>query len=212
MVDAIRTEDLSRAFGDVTAVDGLELKVPQGSVFGFLGPNGAGKTTTIRLLLGLIRAHSGVTWLNGVNVAQRRKRAMQGVSAVAEGLGLYPDLTGRETLDLAARLLERSHHDVEDKIDFVGLKEAAGRRVAEYSLGMRQRLALARALLSEPSLLILDEPTNGLDPEGIASMRALIRRLPEDTGATVFVSSHLLSEVEQTATHCAVIHRGRLHA
>ncbi len=210
MSHAIETTGLSRAFGSVTAVDGVDLQVPEGSVFGFLGPNGAGKTTTIRMLLGLISPSAGAIRINGEDLGAARSAALSGVGAIVESPALYPNLTGWDIMAMAARLAGRASGEARDMIDQVGLTAAANRRVSGYSLGMRQRLALARAMLGEPRLLILDEPTNGLDPAGIADMRELIRALPQRLGATVFLSSHLLSEIEQTATHCALIDNGRL--
>lgn len=210
MTYAIETHALRRAFGDVTAVDGLNLAVPEGSVFGFLGPNGAGKTTTIRMLLGLIAPDAGEIHLNGENLRQARAKALSGVGAIVESPALYPNLTGREIMVMAARLSRRPIKEALELLERLQLTAAMNRRVSDYSLGMRQRLALARAMLGEPRLLILDEPTNGLDPAGIADMRDLIKALPSTLGATVFLSSHLLSEIEQTATHCALINKGRL--
>ena len=207
---AIQTNTLCRAFGGVTAVDALDLKVPEGSVFGFLGPNGAGKTTTIRMLLGLIAPDAGEIHLNGCNLVRNRSEALSGVGAIVESPALYPNLTGREILTLAARLSGRPARQGLEALERVSLVEAMDRKVSGYSLGMRQRLALARAMMGRPRLLILDEPTNGLDPAGIADMRALICALPETLGATVFLSSHLLSEIEQMASHCALLDRGRL--
>lgn len=210
MTYAIETHALRRAFGDVTAVDGLNLAVPEGSVFGFLGPNGAGKTTTIRMLLGLIAPNAGEVRLNGCSLAQNRTQALSGVGAIVESPALYPNLTGREILTLSARLSGRPVRQALEQLERVQLVEAMDRKVSDYSLGMRQRLALARAMMGQPRLLILDEPTNGLDPAGIADMRALIRSLPETVGATVFLSSHLLSEIEQIATHCALMDKGTM--
>lgn len=207
---AIETRDLTRHFGKVRAVDGIGLKVPQGSVFGFLGPNGSGKTTTIRLLLGLISADAGSVALNGTSLNRSRAEALSGVGAIVETPTLYTNLTGRELLRVAALLLNQPRAEIDRVLDIVGLRDDAGRRVGDYSLGMRQRLALARALMGRPRLLILDEPTNGLDPAGIADMRRLITRLPEQTGTTVFVSSHQLAEMEMMTDHCALIRKGRL--
>jgi ABC-2 type transport system ATP-binding protein len=210
MTLAIETDTLCRTFGEVTAVDSLDLAVPAGSVFGFLGPNGAGKTTTIRMLLGLIGADAGQIRLNGHDLKRERGRALSGVGAIVESPALYPNLSGLDIMMMAAQLGGHCRREVHERLDQVGLGAAARRRVGDYSLGMRQRLALARAMIGAPKLLILDEPTNGLDPAGIADMRALIKALPETLGATVFLSSHLLSEIEQTATHCALIDQGRL--
>lgn len=207
---AVRTHRLSRRFGTVVAVDSIDLDVPGGAVFGFLGPNGAGKTTTIRLLLGLIGPSDGRVEINGHDLHRDRSRALSSVGAIVESPALYPNLTGRETLRMAARLLGRPEGEARQLLDLVGLADAADRTVRTYSLGMKQRLALARALVGQPRLLVLDEPTNGLDPAGIAQMRALIRELPQRFGTTVLLSSHLLSEIEQTADHCALIDSGRL--
>jgi len=207
---AVHTDQLSRSFQSLKAVDELSLSVPEGSIFGFLGPNGAGKTTTIRMLLGLIRPDTGSIHLNGYDLKSARCEALAGVGAIVENPALLPNLTGRETLDISRILLDQPASRIDELLDLMDLSNAANKRVGNYSLGMRQRLALARALLGNPRLLILDEPTNGLDPAGIASMRQLIKSLPDRFGATVMLSSHLLSEIEQTATHCALIHNGRL--
>ena len=207
---AIETRSLSRSFKSVQAVDNLSLEVPRGSIFGFLGPNGAGKTTTIRMLLGLIRPDQGEIRLNGHDLRSERKTALAGIGAIVESPALLPNLTGRETLKLSTILLGKPDSKIDELLTLMELSEAADRQVGNYSLGMRQRLALARALVADPRLLILDEPTNGLDPAGIASMRELIKQLPERFDATVLLSSHLLSEIEQTATHCALISKGRM--
>jgi ABC-2 type transport system ATP-binding protein len=162
------------------------------------------------MLLGLINPSAGTIRLNGEELRSRRSAALSGVGAIVESPALYPNLTGWKTVMMAARLAGLPRSEARDRLDQVGLSAAAGRRVSGYSLGMRQRLALASAMLGRPRLLILDEPTNGLDPAGIADMRQLIHDLPARLGATVFLSSHLLSEIEQTATHCALIDRGRL--
>lgn len=208
---AIETRGLTRRFGEVLAVDGLDLTVPRGGVFGFLGPNGAGKTTTIRMLLGLVRPHRGGVELFGQTLDRSSRRALlRRVGALVEMPSLYDHLTGRGNLDLTRRLLGLPRHRLDTVLETVDLVEAADRRVAGYSLGMRQRLGVALALLGEPELLILDEPTNGLDPAGIREMRQLVARLPREHGVTVFLSSHLLAEVEQVADQLAVLQRGRL--
>jgi ABC-type multidrug transport system ATPase subunit len=207
---AITTSGLTRHFGDLTAVDSLDLAVPQSSVYGFLGPNGAGKTTTIRLLLGLIRPNAGEVQLFGQSLQSERIELLRRVGALVETPSLYPHLTGRENLEVTRRLSGGNRSQVERALAIVRLEQDAQRRVGHYSSGMRQRLGLALALLGEPELLILDEPTNGLDPAGIREMRDLICRLPEEHGVTVFLSSHLLSEVEQVATHIGIIHQGQM--
>ena len=206
----LNTLSLTRRFGTLTAVDRLDLAVAKGSIYGFLGPNGAGKTTTIRLLLGLIRPHAGEVRLFGQPLAPNRMALLRRVGALVESPSLYPNLTGRENLEVTRRLVGGRKEQVEYALHTVRLEEAAGRRVGGYSSGMKQRLGLALALLHAPELLILDEPTNGLDPAGIHEMRELICRLPAEYGATVFLSSHLLAEVEQVATHIGIIHEGQL--
>lgn len=207
---AITTSSLTRRFGDLTAVADLDLQVPQGSVYGFLGPNGAGKTTTIRLLLGLIRPHAGDVQLFDQSLRNGRIELLSRVGALVETPSLYPHLTGRENLEVTRRLIGGDRNKIERALVIVKLEQDAHRRVGHYSSGMRQRLGLALALLGEPELLILDEPTNGLDPAGIREMRDLICRLPEEQGVTVFLSSHLLGEVEQVATHIGIIHQGQM--
>lgn len=206
----IETYGVSCRFGNIQAVDHVELRVPQGAVVGFLGPNGAGKTTTIRMLLGLIRPQGGAIRLGGHDIRRERRKALTGVGSLVETPAHYPHLTGAENLDIACRMLGFDRRERDRVLDLVGLTPAAERKVKGYSLGMRQRLGLARALLGRPKLLILDEPTNGLDPSGIHEMRTLIREAPGRFGATVLVSSHLLGEVEQTADHVALMHRGKL--
>ena len=207
----LRTHHLSRRFGSLRAVDGLDLAVPRGGVYGFLGPNGAGKTTTIRLLLGLLRADAGHVELFGERLAPHRRRdLLRRVGALVEDPSLYSHLSGRENLEVTRRLLRAPRARVGGLLAKVGLAEAADRPVRNYSLGMRQRLGLALALLGEPELLILDEPTNGLDPAGIREMRELIRRLSREEGVTIFLSSHLLGEIEQVADRLGIVRGGRL--
>ncbi len=205
----IQTVGLARRFGDVVAVDKLSLEVPRGSVYGFLGPNGAGKTTTIRMLLGLIRPDAGDVQLFGQSLRQQPLAALRKVGALVESPSLYPHLTGRENLELTRRLVDGSRTQVDRALCIVKMEDAADRLVKTYSLGMQQRLGLALALLRSPELLILDEPTNGLDPAGILEMRELICGMPGQ-GISVFLSSHLLREVEQMATHIGIVQKGRL--
>lgn len=206
----IETRGLTRRFGNHTAVSELNLLVPPAGVYGFLGPNGAGKTTAIRMLLGLIRPDAGEVRLFGQTLRANQRALMSRVGALVEAPSLYPHLTGRENLEVTRRLLGSPRELIDRALETIKLTRDADRRVREYSLGMRQRLGLALALLNRPQLLILDEPTNGLDPAGIHEMRELIRRLPEEFGATVFLSSHLLREVEQIADHIGIIHESKL--
>ncbi|MBN1659800.1 MAG: ATP-binding cassette domain-containing protein, partial [Anaerolineae bacterium] len=192
------------------AVAGVNLQVPARSVYGFLGPNGAGKTTTIRLLLGLLRPHAGEVHLFEEPLRRHRRTLLRRVGALVESPSLYPNLTGRENLEVTRRLVDATPAQAERVLHIVHLAGVAHHRVSGYSSGMRQRLGLALALLADPELIVLDEPTNGLDPAGMQEIRALLRALPEEYGVTVFLSSHLLAEVEQVATHIGIIQDGRL--
>jgi ABC-2 type transport system ATP-binding protein len=208
---AIETVNLTRRFGALVAVNRLGLRVPRGCIYGFLGPNGAGKTTTIRMLLGLIRPNEGEAHLLGESFAGSARRGLlRRVGALVEMPSLYPHLTGYQNLQVTQELVGLPRANIDRVLGIVRLRSDAHRRVKEYSLGMRQRLGVALALLGEPQLLILDEPTNGLDPAGIREMRDLIRGLPTEHGVTVFLSSHLLGEVEQIATHVGIVGRGRM--
>ncbi len=207
---AIETRGLTCMFGSCTAVDGLELRVPRGIIYGFLGPNGAGKTTTIRLPLGLLRPNSGSIFLNGELLTQRRRELMRGIGALVETPSLYPHLTGEENLEVTRRIPNLPRSCVADALAFTGLTAAAHRVVRGYSLGMRQRLGLALAWLGQPGLMMLDEPANGLDPGGIRELREHLRQLAHDHNVTVFLSSHVLNEVEQVADWIGIINHGRL--
>lgn len=210
MTAAIETEALTRCFGRHRAVDAVSMTVPERAVYGFLGRNGAGKTTTLKMLLGLIHPTSGSARIAGVDVTRDRIGAARQVGALLEAHGFYGNLTGRQNLDLTRTLLGLRTTEIDRVLEVVEMTENGRRRVSDYSLGMRQRLGLARAMLGAPSVLILDEPTNGLDPDGIADMRRFLKDLPARTGATVLLSSHLLGEIEQIATHVGIVHEGRL--
>jgi ABC-2 type transport system ATP-binding protein len=214
---AIRTRALSKTYGKVLAVDRIDLEVPVGARYGFLGPNGSGKTTTVRMLLGLVFASSGDIALFGHSIPRAAGKVLPGVGSLIEGPGAYAHLPGRTNLAIfdaaAARRTGRSRRTrparIQEALERVGLGAVDKRPVKAYSLGMRQRLGIATALLGLPRLLILDEPTNGLDPQGIHEMRDLFLELNRG-GVTVFVSSHLLAEVEQLCTHVGVLDRGAL--
>jgi lantibiotic transport system ATP-binding protein len=213
---AVETSGLTKRFGRQVAVDAVDLAVPRGAVYGFLGPNGSGKTTTIRLLLGLIRPNAGRHALLGEPMPAGTARVLPRVGALVEGPAFHTYLSARDNLhrlDAADRTADprSAKARVDAAMERVGLSAAAGKRYRAYSLGMRQRLAIAAALLSPRELLILDEPTNGLDPQGTREVRALVSTLAAE-GATVLLSTHLLSEVEQICTHVGVMHRGRLVA
>jgi ABC-2 type transport system ATP-binding protein len=210
MATVIEAKSLTKRFGERAAVDGVDLVVPAGVAFGFLGPNGAGKTTLIRTLLGLTQATSGEVSLLGLPQPSKRAEALARVGAIVEEPKFHAHLTGRENLWIVAAVRDRAAEArIPEALERVGLAHRADDRVKTYSLGMRQRLGIARCLLADPSLLILDEPMNGLDPAGILEMRRLIRAFV-DEGRTVFLSSHLLDEVEKTCDHIAIVDRGRI--
>ena len=213
---AVATKGLVKRFGAQAAVDGIDLEVPRGAVYGFLGPNGSGKTTTIRMLLGLVLPTQGEVHLLGHPMPEAASTSLPRVGSLVEGPAFHPYLSGRANLarlDSADRFADAAtaKQRIDAALDRVGLLAAAGKRYRAYSLGMRQRLAIAAALLAPRDLLVLDEPTNGLDPQGTREVRALISSLAED-GTTVLVSSHLLSEVEQVCSHLGVMRSGRLVA
>lgn len=208
---AIVTRGLSKRYGRVRAVDGLDLTVPRGSLFGFLGPNGAGKSTTIRMLTGLVRPSGGEAQVLGVPIARRLTLGAR-VGALVEDPALYRHLSAWQNLALLASLSGgAARREIAEALEAVGLTAVAHRAVGTFSHGMRQRLGIAQALLPRPELVILDEPASGLDPEGMAEVRAMLVGLRE-RGMTVFLSSHLLAEVEQTCTHVAVVARGQVVA
>jgi ABC-2 type transport system ATP-binding protein len=209
---AVQTAGLTKRFGDRVAVDSVDLRIPRGSAFGYLGPNGAGKTTLIKMLLGLTHADAGSMELLGLPVPAGRARALSRVGAIIEEPRFHGYLTGRENLTvIAAARGPEAHARIDGALARVGLTARADERVKRYSLGMRQRLGVARSLLADPELLILDEPTNGLDPAGIHEFRDMIRGFIAE-GRTVLLSSHLLDEVERICDHVAIVDRGRIVA
>jgi ABC-2 type transport system ATP-binding protein len=208
---AVETHGLTKRFGERTAVDQVDLLVPRGCAFGFLGPNGAGKTTLIRTLLGLTDASSGNMSLLGHPVPAQHAQALRRVGAIVEEPRFHPYLSGRENLRVVAAVRgPETHARIAPALARVGLAERADDKVKRYSMGMRQRLGVARCLLADPLLLILDEPTNGLDPAGIQEFREMIRAMVEQEGRTVFLSSHLLDEVEKICDAAAIVDRGRI--
>ena len=207
-IEGLRKEYRRLRRGPTVAVNGLDLSVPEGGVFGFLGPNGAGKTTTIRCLLGLVRPSAGRAMLLGADTPRGLERVIGRVGSIVETPALYPRFSGRRNLELLGRIAGIGPARVREVLEQVGLDERGDDMVKTYSLGMRQRLGIAAALLKDPELLILDEPANGLDPAGIVEVRELVRRLGRE-GRTVFVSSHILSEVQHTADRVAILARGR---
>ena len=211
MQTVIETKALCKQYGPHTAVDHVELHVPQGCVYGFIGPNGAGKSTTMKMLLGLIHPTAGRVRLLGQELTEKsRLPLLRQTGSLIEYPAGYLHLTARENLEIVADLKGVPHKDIGRVLDIVHLTQDRNRRVGQYSLGMKQRLGIAMALLGSPKLLILDEPTNGLDPAGIQEMRALIRNMPAATGATVLISSHLLGEMEQMVEQVGIIDHGHI--
>jgi len=206
----IETSNLTKKFGDFTAVNSVDLKVPKGGVYGFLGPNGAGKSTTIRMLLGLISPIEGEVKLFGKSIVNNRIEILKNIGSMVESPSYYGHLTAYENLNIAREILRVDKKDIDRVLEIVGLKEVRNKKVREFSLGMKQRLGIGQALIGSPKLLILDEPTNGLDPEGIREIRTLIKTLPMEMGITVLVSSHLLSEIELMATDVGIINKGKV--
>lgn len=207
---AIKARGLSKSYGPVRAVVRVDLEVRRGEVYGFLGRNGAGKTTTIRMLLGLVRPSSGEVSMLGSSLERDRRGVLSRVGYLVESAAAYPNLTVKENLALQRRLVGAKPGSVDEAIELLKLGEYANRRAGKLSLGNKQRLSLARALMHQPELLILDEPSNGLDPAGIVEIRSLLRRLADERGVTVFMSSHLLDEVEQLADRVGIVHAGSL--
>jgi ABC-type multidrug transport system ATPase subunit len=207
----IKVANLFKRFNEVTAVDDLSFTVKEAAIYGFLGQNGAGKSTTIRMLLGLVKPDSGLIEMFGMDLRQHRRQILQNVGAIIERPDLYKYLTGIENLRLFASMnrLKLSRQTLMEQLALVGLADRAHSKVKTYSQGMKQRLGIAVALVHDPRLVILDEPTNGLDPQGIADVRNLILHLRHDKGKTVFVSSHLLSEIEQVADSMLIIDKGK---
>lgn len=211
MKSVIETHNLCKTYNGRTVVNHLNLSVPQGCVYGFLGPNGAGKSTTMKMLLGLTHPTSGSVQLLGKTMNQENRiLLLRQTGSLIESPSGYLHLTARENLSIIADLKGTPHKDIDRVLEVVDLTADANRKVGQYSLGMKQRLGIAMALLGKPGLLILDEPTNGLDPAGIQEMRSLIASMPEQTGATVMISSHLLGEIEQMVTQIGILNHGKM--
>lgn len=206
----IDTQNLTFKFGNQTVVKSLALQVPEGSIYGFLGPNGAGKTTTIKLLLNLLQVQEGSIIIFGLALKNNRIKILSQIGSLIEQPAIYLHLTGKENLMNRALLIKVSVARVNEMLALVHLNNAANKKAGQYSLGMKQRLGIALAMLPDPKLLILDEPTNGLDPNGIIEIRELLLRLVKDHGKTVFISSHLLTEIERMASHVGIIDNGKL--
>lgn len=211
MKQIIETEGLSKYYGKKAVVREVDLKVPEGCVYGFMGPNGAGKSTTMKMLLGLVKKSGGSVAVNGVEMNEKnRLDILKETGSLIESPSYYGHLSGRENLEIVRALKDVPQKEVDGVLKVVRMEKQQHKKVREYSLGMKQRLGLAAALLGKPKVLLLDEPTNGLDPAGIQEMRELICALPEKFGMTVFLSSHLLSEIDQMADHVGIIDKGQL--
>lgn len=210
---AIETAHLTKNYGVFKAVNDLEIKVPAGKVYGFLGRNGSGKTTTIRMIMGLIRPDNGNVKIFGRKIGRNRSQYLADIGAIIETPGFYPNLPAYENLEITAKMFKAPEERINEALETVGLSGDPSintKKVGKFSLGMKQRLGIANALVHSPRILILDEPTNGLDPAGIIEMRKLIRHLSQSMGITIFVSSHLLLEVQQIADYIGIIDKGKL--
>ena len=211
MSSLIKTEGLTFSFAkDFKTLDKVNLDVPQGSIYGFLGPNGAGKTTTLRLLLGLLRNQHGKISIFNKDFTANRIEILKNLGSLIEQPSLYGHLTAKENLEIYRRIYKCDKSRVQEVLKIVGLENTGKKKAKQFSLGMKQRLSIAIALLHQPQLLILDEPTNGLDPNGIIEVRELMKTLNKEHGTTVLVSSHILNEVERMATHVGIIHKGKM--
>ena len=209
-MDIMETKNLTKSYADFVAVSGLNLHVPKGAVYGFLGPNGAGKSTTMKMFLGLTKPTSGSFTIDGKRYPENRVEILREIGSFIEAPAFYGNLSGEENLEIIRRILGLPKSSVPEALETVGLTPFKKRLARKYSLGMKQRLGLAGALIGRPPILILDEPTNGLDPVGIHEIRTLIRSLPEKFDCTVLVSSHLLSEIELMADYVGILNHGHL--
>ena len=209
-MNIIETKNLTKSYTDFTAVSGINLHIPKGAVYGFLGPNGAGKSTTMKMFLGLTKPSGGSFTIDGKKYPDNRVQILKEIGSFIEAPAFYGNLSGEENLDIIRKILGLPKSSVAEALEIVGLTQFKKRLAKKYSLGMKQRLGLADALIGKPPILILDEPTNGLDPVGIHEIRTLIRSLPEKFDCTVLVSSHLLSEIELMADTICILNHGHL--
>ncbi|MDE5780448.1 MAG: ABC transporter ATP-binding protein [Lachnospiraceae bacterium] len=210
MMNIIETKNLTKSYADFTAVSGIDLHIPKGAVYGFLGPNGAGKSTTMKMFLGLTKPTNGSFTIDGKKYPDNRVQILKEIGSFIEAPAFYGNLSGEENLEIIRKILDLPKSSVAEALEIVGLTQFKKRLAKKYSLGMKQRLGLASALIGKPPILILDEPTNGLDPVGIHEIRTLIRSLPEKFNCTVLVSSHLLSEIELMADTIGILNHGHL--
>ncbi|MEO8669819.1 MAG: ABC transporter ATP-binding protein [Tahibacter sp.] len=209
-MDCLQTIDLVHRYGSQTVLDGVNLRVPVGSIYGFLGPNGAGKTTTMRVILGLLARQHGDIVIFGQSMRTHRVAILRRVGTLIESPSIYEHLTATENLALLQKIYQCPVHRIAEVLALVGLSGTGSKRAGRFSLGMKQRLSIAIAMLHDPQLLVLDEPTNGLDPNGIAEIRELLRHLNDEHGTTILVSSHLLAEIDRLVTHVGIIDHGKM--
>ena len=209
-MNIIETQDLTKSYGDFTAVRNVSMHIPKGKVYGLLGPNGAGKSTIMKMFLGLTQPTSGTFIINNKKHPENRNQILKEIGSFIEAPAFYGNLTGGENLEIVREILDLPESTVDEALEIVGMSEWKNRLARKYSLGMKQRLGLASALIGQPPILILDEPTNGLDPVGVHEIRNLIRSLPEKFDCTVLVSSHLLSEIELMADNIGILNHGNL--
>jgi len=210
-MNAVEIKNMSYQFSrNQTILQNICLNVPQGSIYGFLGPNGAGKTTTLKLILGLLKRQTGEINFLGKNLENSRTEVLMGVGSLIEMPSLYSHLTAHENLKIWQKIYQCPQNRIQEVLNWVGLGEVGAKKTGQFSLGMKQRMGIAVALLQSPKLLILDEPTNGLDPNGMIEMRELFQKLNQECGITILISSHLLSEIEKLATHIGIIHQGKM--
>lgn len=210
MENILVAKSLSKKFKNSNVVENLSISVKEGDIYGFLGPNGAGKSTTIKMMLGLVTPSEGTTYINGYDVNTEREEAIKYVGAMVEAPSFYGYMTGFKNLKLYANLLDKDDKRINEVLDIVGLTKAANKKVDKYSLGMKQRLAIARAFLNNPKIVILDEPTNGLDPQGVIEIRNLIKKLSVENHVTFLVCSHILSEIQNICNRISIINNGKL--
>lgn len=207
----VKTENLSKEYDGIYRVKDLDIRINEGDIYGFLGPNGAGKSTTMKMLLGLVKPNAGTIEIMGRNFNEKNRQGiLKDVGSLIESPSYYGHLTGKENMEIIRRLLDLPKRNIEEAVRIVRMEKQMDKKVKNYSLGMKQRLGIAMALARRPKLLILDEPTNGLDPAGIEEMRELIKVLPKRYGMTVMISSHILSEIDQMATVVGIISQGNL--
>ena len=210
MRNIIETRDLTKVFKDTKVVNKVNISVKEGDIYGFLGPNGAGKSTTIKMILGLVKPTEGTALINKYDIVSQRKNAIEFVGSMVEAPSFYGYLSGYKNLKLYANLYQKDDNRINEVLELVGLSNAKNKKVSNYSLGMKQRLAIARAFLNNPKIVILDEPTNGLDPQGVIEIRNIIRYLAKTENVTFIVCSHILSEVQNLCNRISIINNGEI--